>query len=213
MVNIIRKIFGGTEPEGRKPLRMSAIEDYIKKEYQGYDLKLEQEVKLPEFVRLRQAEMGDGLNCSVTSITACVNYLTRGKASPREIYEYVMKVARFFLYTPKLWGTLSFTIGPIYHFVLRHYGIKRHIGTRLFKGFGYSSGTIISRINSGIPVMINMFRDGRRYYHNHTVTVTGYRIYSDGRHRRVFLILNDNWAHEETLLDYNKLWIISSANF
>lgn len=213
MVNIIRKFFGGTEPEGRKPLKLSSIDEYVSKEYDASECELEQEVKLPGFKGLRQAEMGDGLNCSLTSIAACVNYLTGGRHDAKAIYGYVMKVARFFLYTPKLFGTLSFTIAPIYYIVLRHYGIKRHVGTRLLKGLGYSSGTIISRINAGVPVMINMFRDGRRYYHNHTVTVTGYRTYFDGRKRRVFLILNDNWSYEETLLDYNKLWIISSANF
>lgn len=211
MVDIMRKIFGGIKPKGRKPINLTFGDEYVKSEYPEFEQSSVNMVQLNKFVPLKQNDYKGELNCSLTSITACVYYLSGMKYSPDEIYCYVMKVAKWFLYTPRLWGTFSFTIGPIYAITLRHFGVKRRIRSRLIKGIGFNAETIISRINSNTPVMINMFRDGRGYYHNHTVTVTGYRIYNKNGKRRVFLVLNDNWTKEQTLLDYRKLWIISSV--
>lgn len=195
------------------PVITAKLNDYIKTEYPDYKVTDEKTVILKDFVPLRQADYNDKLNCSITSMAACINYYTGGKHKVEDIYRYIKIVAKFFLYVPNLWGTFSFMIMPIFAVAKYHYKVKIRGGCRYFKGLGYGTGRIISHINSGRPVLLNMFRDGRKCYHNHTVTIIGYKIYYSGKDRKVFLILNDNWAKEERVLDYSKLSIISSINY
>lgn len=198
-------------PAGR-PIGISEIDHYLKTEYPGCNMLNVREELLEGFTPLRQDVYHDKLNCSITSMTACIHYLCGGKYSPDEIYPYVKKIAKIFLYNG-FWGTFSFVIWPVYAIALRHFGVKRHTGTGVLKHLGYNRNRIISRINSGTPVILNMFRDGRRCYKNHTVTVIGYRMYESDNKKKLFLILNDNWSGEKRFLDYDKLWIISSVNF
>jgi len=209
----IKRLKAKLKTPGKPALRLSDVEKYMKTEYPDFKVVSQKEVLLENFKPLLQNDYGGGLNCSLTSISACIYYMTNGAYNVEEIYAYVKKVARFFAYTPRLWGTLSFTIKPIYAIASRHFGVKRHIGTGIIKNVGFNSARITSRINSGIPVMLNMFSDGRHCYHNHTVTVIGYRVYCGAKKQKVFLVLNDNWSRDSRVLDYDKLWLISSVNY
>ena len=53
------------------------------------------------------------------------------------------------------------------------------------------------------------WRDGRGYYKDHSVTIIGAEEYEQGR----FLLVLDNWHETVSLIDYDKLWIISSINW
>jgi uridylate kinase len=88
------------------------------------------------------------------------------------------------------------------------------------QGFGLNedvlseiSDTIKKCIDNNIPVVLSITNDGRGYYKNHSVTVVGYRIYKADNKEIKMLILYDNWAFSESLLDYNKLSVLSAIYF
>ena len=64
-------------------------------------------------------------------------------------------------------------------------------------------------LSRGIPLVLNLWEDGRGYYHDHSVTVIGAEEYEQAR----FLLVLDNWHRTVSLIDYDKLWIISSVNW
>lgn len=212
MLNRIKSLWAN-RLRGNNPIEASRLDDYVKKEYPDYNVTDVKKVSLENYTPLRQGDYKGKLNCSITSITASIYYYTGGKYHIEDIYRYVSIIARVFGYTDRLWGTLSFTIMPVYAIVKYHYKVRQKSGCGFLKNIGYGAGRIISHINSGSPVLLNMFSDGRRCYHNHTVTITGYKIYFSGNEQKLFLLLNDNWSKEERALDYSKLNIISSINY
>lgn len=195
------------------PITSSGFREYIKTEYPDFNVTDEKTVVLEGFEPLRQGDYHDKLNCSITSMTACLNFYTKGEHKVEDIYRYVKIVARFFLYLPSIWGTFSFAVMPVFAIAKYHYKVKVKGGCRYFKHLGYGTGRIISHINAGRPVMLNMFRDGRKCYHNHTVTIIGYKILFSQNEQKVFLLLNDNWTKEERILDFKKISVISSINY
>ena len=77
------------------------------------------------------------------------------------------------------------------------------------KGIGWRWATVKRLIACQTPVILNLWDDGRGYYHDHTVTVIGVEEYRKDR----FLLVLDNWNESISLIDYKKLSIISSINW
>lgn len=61
----------------------------------------------------------------------------------------------------------------------------------------------------GIPAVLNLWDDGRGYYHDHSVVLVGVEEYQRAR----FLLVLDNWSETVSLIDYNKLCVASSLNW
>lgn len=78
---------------------------------------------------------------------------------------------------------------------------------RYLKGIGWSFKSIKNLCDMGFPVILTALHDGRGYYKNHSVIVTGYEVYESGKK---FLIVYDNLNDEPCLIDYKKLSIISA---
>ena len=77
------------------------------------------------------------------------------------------------------------------------------------KGIGWSWRTVKSLVSRDIPIVLNLWQDGRGYYKDHSVTVVGVEEYE----KALFLLVLDNWHDTVSLIDYKKLCVISSINW
>ena len=57
--------------------------------------------------------------------------------------------------------------------------------------------------------MLNLWDDGRGYYHDHSVVLVGVEEYQ----RAKILLVLDNWHETVSLVDYRKLSLFSSINW
>lgn len=195
------------------PINDNSLSRYIENEYPGFEITGENTVIIKNYKRFCQRDFKDKQNCSITSMSSLIHYYADSKSDIKDIYSTVRKIAFFFLYTPHLFGTLSFTIGPILSLSLKKLGVPHKTGYGLFKGIGFSRQKIKNKINAGCPIILSLFRDGRNYYKNHTVTVLGYKTVYNKNEELLFLALNDNWSDEIRYLDFKKLWFISAINY
>jgi len=64
-------------------------------------------------------------------------------------------------------------------------------------------------VSRDIPLVLNLWKDGRGYYKDHSVVIIGAEEYEKAR----FLLVLDNWHETVSLIDFDKLCIISSINY
>lgn len=56
------------------------------------------------------------------------------------------------------------------------------------------------------PIMISIFKDGRKYYESHTITIVGYDTFEDRDNNEItMLLVFDNWHKTIYYLDYEVL--------
>lgn len=149
---------------------------------------------------LLQNDYGEDNDCTITSLS-CVF----GEA----YYGDIERIAKKYGYDGQKRGTNPLTIKKITSELMKENCMPGVAHSAYGKALGWSFGTVKKNIDAGIPMLLNMWSDGRGYYSNHTVTIIGYEEYQRG----LFLLVFDNWHHGVAMIDYKKLCVISSLNW
>lgn len=149
---------------------------------------------------LLQDDYGEDNDCTITSLSCIFGEMH---------YSDIERIARKYGYDGQKSGTNPLMIKRITSEFMREKQMSGTARSAYGKSIGWSYRTAKRLIDNGVPVLLNLFDDGRGYYHNHTVTIIGYEQYQRG----VFLLIYDNWHHGVTMIDYKKLCMISSINW
>ena len=149
---------------------------------------------------LLQDDYGEDYDCTLTSL-ACV--------FGEQYYGDIERIAKKYGYDGAKRGTNPLTVKQITTEFMREKQMSGVARSAYGKSIGWSYRMVKRLIDHGIPVLLNLFDDGRGYYHDHTVTIIGYEQYQRG----MFLLIYDNWHHGVTMIDYKKLCMISSINW
>ena len=193
-----------------KRLTATNIKQYLQQNYffgeEISELNRKQ-LSVPIFLQKNYGKDGD---CTLTSILTLTKYYNK-LLDPNEVYNHIEYIAsRRYLYNGDSYGTIPFFNRGITAETFKHFGINKPIISKYIKGVGFNLETILDALDQDIPVMISMFRDGRGYYDNHTITIIGYIQYKDnhGKIQTMFLV-HDNWYSSYSFLDYNAISPIS----
>ena len=186
-----------------KRLTATNIKKYLQENYRFGDTINEvyrKQLSAPVFLQNNYGQEGD---CTLTSILTLVEYYDR-TLNTNDVYDYIEKIARKFLYNGNTFGTLPWFHKAILKRVFKKFGINQKMEDFYFKGVGFDLISIILAIENNIPVMLSLFRDGRDYYDNHTVTIVGYVEFEDENHKKIAMLqVFDNWHTSYSYLDYN----------
>lgn len=156
---------------------------------------------LTPYRALLQKDYGKTLDCTLTCL-ACIF----GEGH----YSYLESLAEKRGYDGETHGTNPLTVKAIMREFLQHWGMKGTPRSAYGKGIGWRWATARRLIEvESVPVILNLWRDGRHYYANHSVTVIGVEEYERAR----FLVVYDCWNDSISLVDYDKLCVISSINW
>ena len=167
--------------------------------------------QLDNFVPLLQRDYGEANDCTLTSMTAIIFYLSQQQLDIQTVYNFVEKTAKKYGYKGDR-GTHFFTIRKIFQTALNNFSLPKAYGKYL-KGAGYSFADIKAEINKGNPIILSMHNDGKDYYENHSITIVGYETYVLGKKEIPMLIVYDNWYKAISYVDYNKMSRLSSIHF
>lgn len=159
---------------------------------------------IPGVPQLLQNDYGEECDCTLTSITAIIKMM-RANYDTQEIYNWVEKIARAYGYKGNR-GTNYLVIRTVYKKSLQGFGIKNNPVSHYLKGFCYDYELIKHELDKNQPILLNLWKDGRDYYKNHTVLIIGYYYTQDKR----MLVIQDNWYRDFSYIDYDLLSIISS---
>ena len=88
-------------------------------------------------------------------------------------------------------------------------GIKGKCHARYGKGVAFNWYTIGNLLKHGHHIVLNIHKDGRDYYKDHSVLIVG--LARHGTHK--LLAVYDNWNEGISYVDYDKLCLISSINW
>ena len=155
---------------------------------------------------LLQDNYGKGNDCTLTSITTVIKYFLP-KENILDIYNEVEKIAKKHGYFGS-YGTPSLMISCVYQKSLNKYSINKKIKSYYLKGIGFNFDQIKRDINNHNPVLLNLWKDGRNYYKNHTVLIVGYLE----KNNHKILAVYDNWNLGISYIDYDLLSTTSSIN-
>ncbi len=179
------------------------IENHLRKKYKKEPILLEfNEIDLAEFTA-RSLEVGAG-NCTLVAMVRSVEYLKNSKglekipADRKQIYADSKKIAKKYLYTDK-YGTLPALAGNIYESIFLNYGYNAYSKGYFIWDF-YDN--VVREIDLGYPVIFNI---ARGYYKNHSITISGYRIYRLGRQNIKIAIIHDSWRKSVRYLNFSQL--------
>ena len=165
------------------------ISDFNIKEYLGTtDTPCKKQIlSVPQ---LLQNDYGEACDCTLTSITAVIKFF-RYDYKVEDIYNWVEKIA-------KAYGYKS----------LQGFGINDYVPySRYLKGLCYDYEIIKREIDYNKPILLNLWKDGRDFYKNHTVLIIGYLYINNKR----MLIVQDNWYRTISYIDYDLLSAFSSV--
>lgn len=149
---------------------------------------------------LLQDDYGERLDCTLTSM-ACI--------FGEEYYAEIERIAKRYGYNGEKRGTNPLVVQRIMQVFMKAHKLKGRPCSAYGKGIGWNYATIERLIGGGTPVILNLWTDGRGYYKDHSVTIVGYEEYEHGR----FLLVYDNWYKGTSMIDYEKLSVVSSINF
>lgn len=174
------------------------IYSYIDKNYKGAVLLGEKSLELDNFIQKDFSK--NTKNCSIISITRLIKYyskkISKLSTSEQEIFGQVYNIALAYNFS-EIYGTNPTKIDDILRDYFSFFGIKT-------KAKGHYLGNfykpVKSEIDKGRPLIMNI-AFGK--YHNHTVTVTGYKIFKYRNMNIKFIELYDGWTREKSYLDYN----------
>lgn len=156
--------------------------------------------KLIPLKGLLQKNYGKRLDCTLTSL-ACI--------FGERYYGDIEKIAEKYGYNGDKWGTNPLAVKAITKEFTRRWDIPGRAKSAYGKGVGWTWAFIKAIVSRDIPLVLNLWKDGRGYYKDHSVTIIGAEEYEKAR----FLLVLDNWHETVSLIDYDKLWIISSINW
>ena len=151
------------------------------------------------------------MDCTLTSMTSIVYFLSQKKYKIEDIYNYTEKIAKKYLYVGTK-GTPFVTIRKIFHKVLNKFGLPKAY-VKYGKNFGYNFDSIVAEINKGNPLILTMNNDGRNYYENHSVTAVGYAVFRVGDYKIRLIKVYDNWRKIISYVDYEKMSTISTIHY
>lgn len=149
---------------------------------------------------LLQKNYGQANDCTLT----CLAFMFGEK-----YYGDIERIAKTYGYDGEKSGTNPLTIKAIMSKTMKIAGVNGTAKSAYGKGIGFTWNTIKTLINGKHYVILNLWDDGRNYYHDHSVTVVGYAEYA--KHK--FLLVYDNWSSGVSYIDFAKLSFISSINF
>lgn len=175
------------------------VSDYLG--YKVYNLKI-----IPQVPCLLQNDYGKDNDCTLTSITTVLKYYKR-TIDIQDIYNTVETIAKVYGYTG-FYGTPNISIKAIYNKLLNKFNIPKKVKEYLFKNIGFTFEKIQNEIDKDNLVLLNLWKDGRNYYKNHTVLIVGYLQIEDKK----LLAVYDNWNYGISYIDYNLLSKISSIH-
>ena len=162
---------------------------------------------------LEQSDYGQANDCTITSLTAYIGYLVKNKAIVH-IYNSVADIAKKYGYNGYSRGTNPFCIKTIFNQALKANDINQNTKVRYLKNIGFNYNLIKNNINNKIPMVLSLWRDGREYYDNHSVLIVGYyEVQLENKKIKRFLQVFDNWKADYSLIDYDKLSVISCINY
>lgn len=162
---------------------------------------------VPGIKSLLQNDYGEANDCTLTSITCVIRWM-RPSVSANDIYNQVEKTAKNYGYKGN-YGTPTLVIKGIYQKIINAFGLKKKVHSRYLKNIGFGWNYIKKEIDEHQPVLLNLWKDGRDFYKNHTVLIVGYLEIAEKR----FLAIYDNWYHGVSYIDYDKLNAICSIDF
>ena len=157
---------------------------------------------------LLQKNYGGDNDCTLTSITCVIKWLSKKTIATKTIYDEVELIGKKYGYTSEE-GTFPLVIPKIYQKSLNFFKINKKISTGYFKNIGVKYQQIKQSIDQQNPVLLNIRNDGRNYYKDHTVLIIGYVILKN----KHILCVYDNWYSDIAFLDFDKLSPICSAIF
>ena len=156
--------------------------------------------KLLPLTGLLQKNYGKAQDCTLTSL-ACI--------FGEKYYYDIEGIALKYLYNGDKWGTNPLTVKAIMREFMKRWDVPGRPHSAYVKGVGWTWAAVKRLVSGGSPLVLNLWDDGRGYYHDHSVTVIGAEEYEHAR----FLLVLDNWTERVSLIDYQKLSIISSINW
>ena len=162
---------------------------------------------VPGIQSLLQNDYGEANDCTLTSITCVIKWM-RPSLNINDIYNKVEQTARRYGYKGNR-GTPSLVIKSLYQNIINAFNLKKKVHSRYLKDIGYGFNYIKKEIDEFQPVVLNLWKDGRDFYKNHTVLIIGYLEIAEKR----FLAIYDNWYHGVSYIDYDKLSLVSSIDF
>lgn len=149
---------------------------------------------------LLQKDYGKPLDCTLT----CLAFIFGAK-----YYGDIEAIAETLFYNGETHGTLPITIKAIMKRVMKLAGVKGVPKSAYMKGIGFTWKKIKQLVREKHYVVLNIWKDGRNYYNDHSVTIVGFAEYKDER----FLLVYDNWSTDVSYLDFNALNPIASINW
>lgn len=156
--------------------------------------------KLIPMTGLLQKNYGKRQDCTLTSL-ACI-YGARW-------YGVIEKIALKYGYDGDKKGTNPLTVKAITRELLKTLHEPGKPRSAYGKIVGWNWRTARALAERGIPAVLNLWDDGRGYYHDHSVVLVGVEAYE----RAKFLLVLDNWHETISLIDYGKLSAVSSLNW
>jgi len=189
-----------------KRLEWQNIIDYLKENnFLGEGTKMIKNKLLPvkPFLQKNYGKLGD---CTLTSVLVLTYFYTLGTYTDVEIYDYIEKIAKKYLYNGDTYGTIPIFNKAIVKETFKKFGVGRKITTKYFKDIGFNLEDIKKILDANQPILISIYKDGRKYYEHHTITIVGYITYKDNEGReKTVLKVYDNWYTSAGFLDYDVL--------
>ena len=161
--------------------------------------------QLKNFRCLDQSKYGGKNDCTLTSLTAAIDYYCAHAKPVQEIYSYVESIAKKYGYTGDK-GTDPWFIRTIYNKILNkfiHKNAKSNV--RYLKNVGFTYEFICRLIDQCKPVIMSVWKAGK--YKDHTITIIGYNT------AKRTLIVADNWKTSPQILSWNDVGCICSINW
>lgn len=154
---------------------------------------------------LLQADYGGKNDCTLTSITAlCCYEKIFPNLSVEEVYDKVDELCKKLKMDTNKHGVIPFLNNYLIKNITKLESTQKYL-----KNIGFNWKTIKTQIDKSNPILLSLYKDGREYYKNHTVSVIGYVEYEKAK----MLIIYDNWYKSFSYIDYNKLSTICSINY
>lgn len=187
------------------------LKKYLNETYGDHPIQLCSKKQLDNFIPLLQNDYGEANDCTLTSMTAIIFYLSEQKLAIKDIYTAVEKFAKKYGYRGNR-GTPYITIRKIFQLALANFKMPTAYGKYL-KNIGYKFSDIRAEIGKCNPIILSLDNDGKNYYDNHSVVIVGYELYKINNKDVPMLIIYDNWARSIAYIDYNKMSRLSSIHY
>lgn len=164
---------------------------------------------------LLQRDYGKDNDCTITSITTVMSYLTKSNDFDKVYDKVIANISPKWAYG--WYGTIPIFITKVINNVLNKFGYTNKKSSGLyFKRVGVTDTSIKKWLkNTNIPLILSIYKANDGYYKYHSITVVGFIEYLDkntGNKLNLFAV-HDNWSKKVRYLDYNKLHLLCMLNY